>query len=163
MKWETFKKLTPLERKQCRKKPTRGHKVRIRNLKKFSSQIYRNGNYEINSQIDFIQMLIQEYFFKYNPEEVRNSILYVMMNMAQKYPKEFWGYWNDDNEFIAGLIPLLADIALNGYKFEDELDEILCKEDLSSSTQADVIRLASAKGVVFTIDALKKRINGWDK
>ena len=86
-----------------------------------------------------------------------------MMNKAQKYPKDFWGSWNDDNEFIAGMIPLMADLALNGIKYEDELDEILSKEDLSSLTQADVVRLASAKGVVFTIDALKKRINGWDK
>jgi hypothetical protein len=162
MKWETFKKLTPLERRRCRKKTPRGQKVRKQNLRKFSSQ-YPNGSYEINSEIDLMQTLIKEYFFEYNPEKVRNSILHIMMNKAQKYPKDFWGSWNDDNEFIAGMIPLMADLALNGIKYEDELDEILSKEDLSSLTQADVVRLASAKGVVFTIDALKKRINGWDK
>jgi hypothetical protein len=162
MKWEKFKKLSPEERRQLRTKKSRGKQARERMLSKYNSQLPER-DFTKNPEIELAITLITEYFFNDSPTVVRNSILQILMDKAKKYPDTLWGFWNNDNKFISGLIPLMANLAIKGKEYEDELDYILCEENISESTQSEVIKLAADRGTKLTIDALKKRIKGWDK
>jgi len=77
---------------------------------------------------------------------------------------KFFGYINDDKQFVLGLIPILGFISLRPKTYNDHLDDILSEDDLHNLTQDEVVSMACDRGMKGCNSALlRQRVKNWDK
>jgi len=163
MKWDEFKRLTPLERRKLRKsKSHREHRV-SRILSNYGKSLPQ-ADFEKYPEVKSACLAYINYLTNEISETDKDKAIANVMYFAKVYPDTFFGYIDDDNKFVLGLIPILGFITSNPKTYNDHLDDILSEEDLHNLTQDEVVFLAYDRGMKGCNSALlRQRVKNWDK
>lgn len=86
----------------------------------------------------------------------------LLMILGKKYPATVFGFFDNENHFVPGLLPLLARKNAPEDFYTDPLDEILCEETLSGKTIDEVVAMAGERGMKGCNNAVvRRRVADW--
>ena len=163
MKWDEFKRLTPLERRKLRKSKSHGEHRVNRILSNYGKPLPQ-GDFEKYPEVRSACLAFISYLSNAISETDKDKAIAAVMYFAKLYPDTFFGYINDDKEFVLGLIPTLGFMASRPKTYNDHLDDILSEDDLHDLTQDEVVAIAYDRGMKGCNSALlRQRVKNWDK
>jgi hypothetical protein len=163
MKWEIFKSLTPFERRKLRKSKSHGE-LRVDRILSNYGKSLPQSDFEKYPEVQQCCLAFIRYLENDISEADKDKAIAAIMFFAKIYPDTFFGYINDDKQFVLGLIPILGFISLRPKTYNDHLDDILSEDDLHNLTQDEVVSMACDRGMKGCNSALlRQRVKNWDK
>jgi hypothetical protein len=179
MKWTEFRELPPLERRRRRRSKSHGMQSRLQYL---SSAFKRLPHGDLEKYPDMRQAaeIICGYAFSNTPEEIKawldwrvdiighkdgwqRLVPFQLFILGKTYPSDVFGFFDEDNRFVPGILPLLAHKRGVEDLYTDALDDILCEEDLSGKKIDEVVYMAHKRGMKCSNEVVRKRVQDWDR
>ena len=163
MKWTDFRELTPEQRRECRRSRSHGFKARQRFMEKAARSLPR-GDFQKHPESRHIVTLISGYANSKTPEEIGvwlnqkvdirghkggwlRLAAFELLILGKEYPDTVFGFFNEDNTFVPGLLPLMARKIGVEDIYTDPLDDILSEEIISGLTLDEVVAMAGKRGM----------------